>query len=56
MVLNETASLGHAHFATQFQVHIRQLCWRLIARAYKWNVFATVFALRQTSMLSDMGY
>jgi hypothetical protein len=56
VVLNETASLRHADFATQFLVHIPQLCWRLIAHAYEWNVLRTAFALRQTSMLSDMGY
>jgi hypothetical protein len=42
--------------ALQFLVHIPQLCWRLIALAYEWNVLRTAFALRQTSMLSDMGY
>ena len=56
VVLNETASLRHADFATQFLVHIPQLCWRLIALAYEWNALPTAFALRQTSMLSDMGY
>jgi hypothetical protein len=55
VVLNEAASLRHAYFAAQFLVHVRQLCGRLIALAYGWNVF-TAFALRQTSMLSDMGY
>jgi hypothetical protein len=55
VVLNEAASLRHAYFAAQFLVHVRQLCGRLIAFAYGWNVF-TAFALRQTSMLGDMGY
>ena len=56
VVLNETTSRRHADFATQFLVHIPQLCWRLIAHTYEWNVLRTAFALRQTSMLSDMGY
>jgi hypothetical protein len=55
VVLKEAASRRHAYFAAQFLVHVRQPCWRLIALAYGRNVF-TAFALRQTSMLSDMGY
>ena len=56
VVLNETAGLRHAEFATQFLVHIPQLCWRLIALAYEWNVLRTAFAQRQTGTLSHMGY
>ena len=48
VVLNVAASLRHIDFATQFLVHIPQLCWRLIALAYEWNVLRTAFALRQT--------
>jgi hypothetical protein len=56
VVLNETASLRHTDFATQFLVHIPQLYWRLIALAYEWNVLRTAFALWQPSMLSEMRY
>jgi len=58
VVHNKTASLRHVYFAAQFLVHIPQLCWRLIAFAYEWNVRLKVpaFASRQTGTLSDMGY
>src|SRR5690242_20790126 len=55
VILNEAASRRHAYFAAQFSVHVRQPCGWLIALAYGWNV-STAFALRQTSMLSDIGY
>jgi hypothetical protein len=58
VVLNETASLRNPYFAAQFLVHVPQLCWRLIALAYEWNVRLRVpaFASRQTSTPSDIGY
>src|SRR6516165_12348166 len=58
VVHNKAASFRHAYFAAQFLVHVPQLCRRLIALAYEWNVRLRVsaFASRQTGTLSDIGY